>query len=163
MYLLSNATEWRAHKDLLHRRRWPFQVLYDRHTPTHHRIYHTEDMAVRSRREWRLVLLPAYGVALIALGTFPLALGLSRWVGTNVAALTLATGMLYVVSYEWLHLAYHLPQEHPVARLGWIRALRAHHARHHDPRLMQRWNFNVTVPLWDLVRGTVWRAPTEGA
>jgi hypothetical protein len=24
---------------------------------------------------------------------------------------------------------------------------------------MQRWNFNVTVPLWDHVRGTVWRAP----
>ena len=22
------------------------------------------------------------------------------------------------------------------------------------PRLMQKWNFNVTVPLWDFVRGT---------
>ena len=26
---------------------------------------------------------------------------------------------------------------------------------HHDPKLMQRWNMNVTVPLWDWVRGTV--------
>ena len=23
------------------------------------------------------------------------------------------------------------------------------------PRLMQRWNFNVTVPLWDWVKGTI--------
>ncbi len=36
-----------------------------------------------------------------------------------------------------------------------IRALRTHHARHHDPRLMQRWNFNVTVPLFDAVMGTI--------
>jgi hypothetical protein len=26
---------------------------------------------------------------------------------------------------------------------------------------MQRWNFNVTVPLWDHVRGTVYR-PAQG-
>jgi hypothetical protein len=26
---------------------------------------------------------------------------------------------------------------------------------------MQRWNFNVSVPLWDHVRGTVWHAPSE--
>jgi sterol desaturase/sphingolipid hydroxylase (fatty acid hydroxylase superfamily) len=39
-----------------------------------------------------------------------------------------------------------------------VRALRRHHAVHHDPELMQRWNFNVTVPLWDLVRGTIHRA-----
>jgi sterol desaturase/sphingolipid hydroxylase (fatty acid hydroxylase superfamily) len=37
--------------------------------------------------------------------------------------------------------------------------LREQHRRHHHPRLMQRWNFNVTVPLWDWVRGT--RVPRE--
>jgi sterol desaturase/sphingolipid hydroxylase (fatty acid hydroxylase superfamily) len=36
-----------------------------------------------------------------------------------------------------------------------VRILRRHHAIHHDPRLMQRYNFNVTVPLWDWVRGTI--------
>jgi len=23
---------------------------------------------------------------------------------------------------------------------------------------MQKWNFNVTIPVWDHVRGTVWHA-----
>ena len=35
--------------------------------------------------------------------------------------------------------------------------LRRHHALHHDPKLMQKWNFNVSLPLWDLVRGTIAR------
>ena len=34
-----------------------------------------------------------------------------------------------------------------------------HHAVHHTPELMQRWNFNVTVPLWDWVRGTIYKPP----
>src|SRR5262249_38691161 len=73
IYLLSNAVEWRVHRDLLHRR-MPFaEVLYDRHTPQHHAIYLTEDMAMRERREWALVLLPAYAILLILLGNSPIA------------------------------------------------------------------------------------------
>jgi sterol desaturase/sphingolipid hydroxylase (fatty acid hydroxylase superfamily) len=71
--------------------------------------------------------------------------------------------MLYVLSYEWLHLAYHLPQDTVLGRNPLVRVLARHHARHHDPRLMQKWNFNVTVPLWDWVRGTIWRPPSPVA
>jgi sterol desaturase/sphingolipid hydroxylase (fatty acid hydroxylase superfamily) len=42
------------------------------------------------------------------------------------------------------------------ARLRATRALRRHHERHHAPE--RRWNFNVTVPLWDVLRGTLWSA-----
>ena len=51
-----------------------------------------------------------------------------------------------MVSYEVLHLCYHAPKDSFIGRLSLIRVLRAHHARHHDPRIMQRYNFNVTVP-----------------
>ena len=66
--------------------------------------------------------------------------------------------MIYVVSYEWMHLAWHLPEDTFIGSLGLVRGLRQHHAVHHDPRLMQKWNFNVTVPLWDLVRRTRFRS-----
>ena len=33
--------------------------------------------------------------------------------------------------------------------------LRRHHAWHHTPELMQRWNFNVTVPLADWILRTI--------
>lgn len=156
-YLVSNAAEWRAHKSLLHRR-LPFApVLYDRHTPEHHMIYVTGDMSIRSTSEFRLVLIPAYGILLIFLGVGPGIWGFWHHGWHNVACLFAITTMAFVVMYEWLHLSFHLAPGSFIGRLRIIRILRKHHATHHDPRLMQRWNFNVTVPLWDYVRGTVYR------
>jgi sterol desaturase/sphingolipid hydroxylase (fatty acid hydroxylase superfamily) len=54
-----------------------------------------------------------------------------------------------------------LPEDHPIARLGFIAKLREHHRRHHEPRLMKRWNFNVTVPVFDWLHGTTWSPARE--
>jgi len=161
-WMIANATEWRAHRDLLHARSWIAPVLYDRHTPEHHMIYTSRDMAMREVREWRLVLIPPYGILLIFLVTCPVTAGLWHLGVPNVAALFAATSMGYVVSYEWLHLSYHLGPETWVGRLAILDRLRRQHAVHHDPRLMQRKNFNVTVPFWDWVRGTT-ATPAEVA
>ena len=157
IWLLSNATEWRIHKYVLHRRSWPLGVLFERHTPEHHAIYLRDDMAMRARREFRLVLIPSYGIIAIFITTFPVPLALWAAGLPNLAAIYVAVSMAYVVSYEWLHLSYHLPADSLIGRLGIVRVLRRHHARHHTPELMQRWNFNVTVPLWDWVMGTIYR------
>lgn len=154
-YVLSNALEWHAHRDLLHKRNRFAKVLYDRHTPTHHKIYLRDDMALRDIREFRLILLPAYAILLIFLVTSPLTL-LLWWLATpNIAALFVAMVVGYVLGYEWLHLSYHLPKDHPIGNLRLIRILRRHHAIHHDPAVMQEWNLNVSIPLWDWVRGTM--------
>jgi hypothetical protein len=61
LLILSNATEWRIHRNLLHRRRRPFQLLYDRHTPLHrfdpHLGRHTDvaSATVRSRELSKVV------------------------------------------------------------------------------------------------------------
>lgn len=156
-WLLSNASEWRVHKRLLHKRRWFATALYDRHSPEHHMLFTHDDMVVRSRTEWRKVLLPAWAIVLLAIGVSPVTAGLWRWVSPNTGLLFLATAMGYVVSYEWLHLSYHLAADHPVSKLGIVRRLGRHHATHHNPELMQKWNFNVTIPLTDLAVGTVYR------
>jgi hypothetical protein len=153
-YLVSNGVEWLTHRNMMHRKTWIGSVLYERHTPMHHRIYVTEDMAMREPREFRQVLIPAYGIMLLFLITLPVTLLLWRTLGPNSASLFVATTMAYVVGYEWLHLSYHLPQGHPIARLKWIKIFSRHHAIHHDPKLMQEWNLNVTVPIWDLILGT---------
>ncbi|MGH7293290.1 MAG: sterol desaturase family protein [Polyangiaceae bacterium] len=155
VYVLSNAVEHRAHRLALHRRAPGLEVLYDRHTPVHHRIFIARDMAIRDRREFSLVLLPWFGIVAIFAMTMPVTAGL-WFVERNLACLFVATTMFYVLSYEWLHLAYHLPPTHPVGRLAIVQRLRRHHATHHHPPLMQKWNFNVTVPLWDWVRGTTY-------
>lgn len=153
--LLANYFEWRVHKYVLHKRFWPFEVIYDKHTPMHHMIYVEEDMALRSVAEFRLVLIPAAGVLGIVLAAAPAALLIARFWSAAAGWLFLLTASLFMVSYEVLHLCYHAPKDSFIGRRRIIQVLRAHHAKHHDPRLMQKYNFNVTVPLFDWVMGTM--------
>ncbi len=154
--------EWRAHKSILHRRLPLLGLLYERHELYHHVIFTDRDMAVKSKREWWFVLMPAYAVVLIFLTmVLPIAFVIERYVTTNVAMFVTITSMVFLLSYEWLHLAYHLPLDHPIARNRIIAKLREHHRRHHEPRLMKRWNFNVTVPLFDWLHGTTWTPARE--
>jgi sterol desaturase/sphingolipid hydroxylase (fatty acid hydroxylase superfamily) len=155
------GVEWWLHKSVLHRRRPGMGELHGRHELVHHAMYTHDDMAMRSRREWRLVLMPAPAAAFIALFNVPLALALGALAGHNVACLYLATAMFFFLSYEWIHLAYHLPDSR-LGRLSLVRRLRELHRRHHDPRLMKRWNFNITVPVFDVIRGTLWSAAHDG-
>lgn len=155
--------EWRIHRSMLHERLPLVGTLYVRHELHHHVIYTYDDMTMRSSREWRLVLMPAYAIVLVFVMMVPIVAAL--WIGVtpNVALLHLATSMLFFLAYEWMHLAYHLPPEHPIGRLGLVRRLRELHRRHHDPRLMKRWNFNVTVPVFDWIHGTLWSEEREAA
>lgn len=153
--LLANFFEWRVHKHVLHRRFWPFEVIYDKHTPMHHMIYVEEDMALRSKKEFRLVLIPAAGVLGIVLAAAPIAIAIKHLWSSAAGWLFLLTASLFMVSYEVLHLCYHAPADSFIGRRRIIRVLRAHHAKHHDPRYMQRYNFNVTVPLFDWIMGTL--------
>ena len=158
-----NFHEWHIHRNVLHRRTWPLEVLFWRHTPEHHVIFIRDDMAMRSSREFRLVLIPAYGIVSIFVTTLPITAALWFFVSHNIAALWVACSMGYTVAYEWLHLAYHLPADNPIARNRLITWLRHQHAVHHTPELMQRWNFNVTIPFADWVLGTTYRGPLPGA
>jgi hypothetical protein len=153
--LLSNAVEWRSHRSVLHRRVWPVRVLYERHTPVHHTIYQYDSMAMGSSREFRLVLIPAAGVAAVVAISAPIAFAIARLFTPNTGWIALATSGVYVVAYELTHLAYHMPEQSLIGRLPLVQVLREHHRRHHHPALMQKWNFNVTVPLFDWIHGTL--------
>jgi hypothetical protein len=162
-WVAANAAEWRIHRDLLHRRAPGFRWLYERHTLMHHRVFVEWDLELRSARELGLVMIPPFAqVLLVVLAGVP-ALAIALLGQPDAARLFLATEVAYVLSYEWLHLAYHLPAEGAIGRLRVTRWLRRHHQRHHAPQLMQRWNFNVTLPLWDHVRGTVWRTAGDAS
>ena len=122
--VFANLVEWLAHKHLMHHRRRPFTVLFDRHTPEHHRVYSYETMAIENPRELRLVLIPALGVLGIVLLAAPAALVAALVVNDNVGWLFLMTSAAYVVGYELSHLAYHLPERSFVYRFRLLRTLR---------------------------------------
>jgi sterol desaturase/sphingolipid hydroxylase (fatty acid hydroxylase superfamily) len=154
-FLLISLGEWELHRNVLHRRVRGLELLYQRHALTHHVAFHHDTMAAPSAREWRWVLFPAPAFLGMMLAVAPVgALFALAW-GRNAGLLFFATGAAFYLLYEWCHLSYHLPPDSRVGRLPLVVALRRHHQRHHHPALAKRYNFNVTFPIWDLLRGTL--------
>jgi hypothetical protein len=155
--LLAVFVEWTLHSKLMHHRRSFAKAFYDEHAGRHHPSFTMRHMAVRSAREWSLILLdvPQF---LGLLGLMSVLGGIAGIVfGTAVGLVCLSTFAAYVATYELTHLACHLPWAAAPERSRIVRAILSHHARHHDTRLMKSWNFNIIVPLADWALGTLWR------
>ena len=117
-------------------------------------------MAMRDPREIKVVLLPATAIVTMFAVVLPVALIFLFAGQRNLALLWVATSVCYAMVYEWLHLGWHLPEDGLAARLPVLRSLRPLPELHHEPRLMARYNLNVTVPLWDWLMGSL-RTPPD--
>ncbi len=153
-FLFANLFEWNVHRHILHHKLPGLTQLYEKHTPMHHRVFTPDDMVIRSALEMRLVMVPALGIAGIVVLLLALTPLLALIISSNTAYLFLATATSYAALYEITHLLYHLDPDSFLGRLPGIPFLRKHHTLHHDPRIMQRWNFNVTIPLFDYLYRT---------
>jgi Fatty acid hydroxylase superfamily len=154
-FLIANAGEYLGHRGPMHHPRRGLGLLFERHTRQHHRFFTHDSMPCASSRDFKMVLFPPVMIAFFLGGlALPIGLVLFLIAGANVAWLYVATEMAYFLTYEWLHLAYHVREDSLVARLPVLSSLRRHHTLHHDPRLMSRYNFNITFPICDRLFAT---------
>ena len=149
--------EWIAHKHILHTRRPLLGQIYELHELSHHIIYTDKQMAIQEKKELYYIMMPPYAIVLVFCLISPLIFGMAAIFSLNVACLILITAMFFFLSYEWLHFSYHQPANSWIGRNRIIKALRRLHRRHHNPKLMKHWNFNVTIPVFDWILGTYWK------
>jgi hypothetical protein len=157
-FLYTNFAEYWGHRGPMHHLKRGLRLVYERHTRQHHRFFTDQRMELDGLRDLRAVLFPPV-LMIFFFTAFALPMGLLlAWVASpNVAWLYIATSLGYFLNYEFLHMAYHLPASHPVARWPLVGRLKGLHQAHHDPRLMARYNFNITYPIFDAVFGTLRR------
>ncbi|HEU4535194.1 MAG TPA: sterol desaturase family protein [Polyangiaceae bacterium] len=150
--LAGTLVEYVAHRWVMHRPGL-LALAYDAHAGRHHRFYTARSMTYGHAREIWLVLFSAKDVAILAACVAPFFAALGLVITPGAHALSCVTAAGFFLLYEWLHLACHLPERAPLARLAPLRWLRAAHARHHDEAGPGR-NYGVTTPLWDMAFGT---------
>lgn len=157
-FTLANLVEYLAHRYPMHHPMKPLWIMYEKHTLEHHRFFTEAAMEAESSGDFDMVLfsLPALIFFLVGTG-LPIAVAFFAFVSWNAGWIFVALAIDYYVFYEYCHLAYHLPEESWVGRIPGMAALRRHHTDHHDRNLMERWNFNITFPIFDGVFGTSWR------
>ena len=159
-FLYANLVEYLAHRGPMHRRTRGARVVFQRHTLEHHRFFTEEAMAFETTRDFRIVLFPPWAIVLFfAVFATPVGLVIYKLVSANAGFLFMATSLGYFLNYEWFHLFFHFPEDSWLARLPVIGWLRRHHARHHNPAFMTKYNFNITWPICDWVFGTLRTSP----
>lgn len=148
--LYANLAEYLGHRFVMHRPRRGLGLIYRRHAGQHHRFFTDTAMAVESSRDFKAVLFPPLLVVFF-FGVFgtPVVWLVGLCLGNDAAWLFAIVSLLYFLNYEYLHLAYHMPEGHWVSRLPGLTALCRLHRTHHGQRLMSTCNFNITYPIGD--------------
>jgi hypothetical protein len=164
--LVVNFAEYYAHRWLGHRKTKYGKLFYSRHTGDHHSFFLEHSMNYQSVRDWRVVLFPVYLIFAFIVGLiFPLGYVLSELVSWNAAYLYAAAGISGYLFYEIMHFSYHIPRGHWSEKIflfipGWT-SLRHLHVLHHKRDKMGEANFNITLPVFDLMLGTLHWQPIE--
>ncbi len=146
--------EWTLHRYVMHRPFGKFRYPYETHALIHHRVFRADETYhLIDEKDAKTIPMAWWnGPALVAIGSLPFVLvswGLGEWgllVGAAVASAA------YYGAYEYIHWCMHLPKKRTVERSGIFFRLNGHHLLHH--RYMAK-NFNVVLPLADLVLGTL--------
>jgi hypothetical protein len=149
-----NLVEYVGHRWVMHVRRGFLPYAHQQHTLCHHKGFDRDHMSIESSRDLGVLLFAPKDILFFALATLP-GLALAGCLATrNVLALAAAAIPLHYLFYELAHLVSHLPAEHWIARRRLAAGFRRRHALHHgDARVC----FNVTLPLGDLLFGTLRR------
>jgi Fatty acid hydroxylase superfamily len=155
--VFANFFEWTVHRFPMHRPLTP-RMMYRNHAQIHHGAFTDDSMAMREPRELWLIMMPWYTIVLLLVAASPVAIVAAFLGGLPLAGIFYIGALTYFLFYETVHALYHVEPAR-LARFGigpsgLFARMRAHHARHHALRRMAHVNFNVTVPLADIVFGT---------
>ena len=158
--LIVNFAEYYAHRWLGHHKTRYGKLFYSRHTGDHHSFFLEHHMPYQSVRDWRVVLFPVYLFFAFLMGLIlPFGYVLIAVFSLNVAAIFAAAAISGYLFYEVMHFSYHLPDDTLAKKIfmripGW-QWMRQTHVLHHKRDKMQHKNFNITLPIFDVLLGTI--------
>lgn len=153
-----SLVEWLLHRYVMHKNIKWFDYPYIGHTRVHHHMFKADESYLVHKHEdpqaakKKIPMEWWNGIVLVTLGSLPaiiLSIIFSMW---SITIISLIVGALYYAAYESMHWCMHAPAKRILEKLSFFRKLNGHHLLHH--RYMNS-NFNVVLPLWDLLCGTL--------
>jgi hypothetical protein len=146
--------EWTLHRYIMHKPVKFFRYPFERHALIHHHIFKADETYHLINEEDKHTIPMAWwnGPAIIAVGIIPFVIGSIFLKSSGFAVGAFIACASYYGAYEYMHWCMHLPRKRNVERSGIFFRLNGHHLLHH--RYMGK-NFNVVLPLADLLLGTL--------
>ncbi len=167
--------EWTLHRYVMHRPLWFFMYPFRAHQETHHKIYKSDEsyhyapdrfdrivkaLGLEIKPDDKKITMALWnGLVIITFGPLPFYfVAYVFWDVWNLEILltliltSAATCIGYYCTYEYLHACMHDPTGRWFEKTWLFRRINGHHILHH--RYMGK-NFNVVLPLADLLLGTL--------
>jgi hypothetical protein len=151
LFVYASFFEYAFHRWIMHRRWRLFTHTYQMHTLLHHRVFHGDATYQVHQSEDRILFEWWQGPLLLAVHA-PGVWGLELASGLPVFWGGMAAMAVYYGLYEYVHWCVHCPAGRWIEGKRVFQYLSAHHRLHHR---LWRTNFNVVLPLGDLVFGTL--------
>ena len=150
----SSFFEWTLHRFVMHRPLGSFRYPFESHAIVHHKVFRADESyhLINPKDAKTIPMAWWNGPVLVLVAMVPFALAawfMGHWGFYWGALLACAS---YYITYEYIHWCMHLPKKRHVERSGIFFRLNGHHLLHH--RYMHK-NFNVVMPLADLLLGTL--------
>lgn len=154
--IFSSFFEWLLHRFLMHKPLGPLRYPFERHALIHHRIFRADESYHLQNRADQYTIPMAWwnGPVLIAACAVPFVVAAAIWGTWGLVCGAVVSFVVYYGAYEYMHWCMHLPKRRRLEKSWLFHRLNGHHLLHH--RYMNR-NFNVVLPLADLLLGTLLR------
>ena len=144
--------EWTLHRFMLHRPLGSFDYPFRTHTLTHHHIFNAFDGYHLQEEKHKDKVPFAWWNAPVLIGLHvPALYFLQKAADFPVLWPGVAAMAAYYAAYETFHWVMHVPAGRWIEKTAAFRFLDRHHRLHH---LFQYKNFNVVLPVADLILGT---------
>lgn len=162
--ILGSLVVYIAHRTILHNTYWFSKFAYKEHTLSHHFYFTDEAIELEEDKDYHRVLFSPIAV-IFFLGCIglPISIVIGKTLGHNLGYISFAMATLYYVAYEVVHTICHLNDAHWVFKLPFTKFLKHHHLLHHNLEYMRKVNFNVVLPIFDIIFGTFYRELPDDA
>jgi Fatty acid hydroxylase superfamily len=152
--IFASFFEWTLHRYVMHRPVGKFDYAFKAHAIVHHHVFKADRTYHLINEQDKETIPMAWwnGPVIVLLNSIPAGL-VAWWVGSWMVVIgTVSAFCLYFAAYEYTHWCMHLPKARRVEKSWLFYRLNGHHLLHH--RYMHK-NFNVVLPLADLLLGTL--------
>ncbi len=145
--------EWTLHRFFMHKNWKFFSYPFKAHAIVHHTCFKADETYhVQNEKDKEIVPMAWWNAPLLWSIHIPLFLFVQYIFSVPVFWGMMAAMIFYYFAYEYMHWCMHIPKNRHVEHSPIYYRLNGHHLLHH--RYMHK-NFNVVLPLADLILGTL--------
>jgi hypothetical protein len=155
-FLICNFIEYILHRYPMHHKTKNIEFLFD-HVSIHHMIYNEKTPFIEKDRDIMGVFLPIFYFFFISLEIVLISGLIYLFTDLNNGLFFAFIAYSYYLMYEFLHFCYHTKEDSIIKKIPLIRKLAQFHLDHHNIKLMQKYNFNITFPIFDKIFKTEYK------